>query len=68
MPADRVEVLRRAFDATMKDKAFLAEAAEAKMDIVLSAGEVSQQVAQSIIDSDPAVVARARDLMNTVAK
>ena len=68
VPADRVEVLRRAFDATMKDKAFLAEAAEAKMDIVPSTGEVSQQVAQSIIDTDPAVVARARDLMNTVAK
>jgi len=61
-------VLRRAFDATMKDKAFLAEAAEAKMDIVPSTGEVAQQVAQSIIDTDPAVIARARDLTNTVAK
>ncbi|HZO47200.1 MAG TPA: tripartite tricarboxylate transporter substrate-binding protein [Xanthobacteraceae bacterium] len=68
VPADRVEVLRRAFDATMRDKAFLAEAAEAKMDIVPSTGEVSQQVAQSIIDTDPAVVARARDLVNAVAK
>jgi len=68
VPRERVEALRRAFDATMKDKAFLAEAAEARMDIVPSTGEVAQQVAQSIIDADPAVVARARDLMNAVAK
>ena len=53
VPRERVEALRRAFDATMKDKAFLAEAAEARMDIVPSTGEVAQQVAQSIIDTDP---------------
>ncbi len=53
----------------MKDKAFPAEAAEAKMDIVLSTGEVSQQVAQSIIDADPPRSReRARDLVNAVAK
>ena len=68
VPHERVEALRRAFDATMKDKAFLAEAAEARMDIVPSTGEAAQQVAQSIVDADPAVVARARDLVNAAAK
>jgi tripartite-type tricarboxylate transporter receptor subunit TctC len=68
VPGERVAVLRRAFDATMKDKAFLAEAAEARMDIVPSTGEAAQQIAQSIVDTDPAVVARARDLVNAVAK
>ena len=68
VPRERVEALRRAFDATMKDKAFLAEAAEARMDIVPSTGETAQQVAQSIVDADPAVVARARDLVNAAAK
>jgi tripartite-type tricarboxylate transporter receptor subunit TctC len=68
VPRERVEVLRRAFDATMKDKAFLAEAAEARMDMVPSTGEAAQQVAQSIVDADPAVVARARDLVNAAAK
>jgi tripartite-type tricarboxylate transporter receptor subunit TctC len=68
VPPERVEVLRRAFDATMKDKAFLAEAAEARMDIVPSTGEAAQQVAQSIIDTDPKVVARARDLVNAAGK
>jgi hypothetical protein len=50
VPRERVEALRRAFDATMKDKAFLAEAAEARMEIVPGTGEVAQQVAQSIIE------------------
>jgi hypothetical protein len=68
VPRERVEALRRAFDATMKDKAFLAEAAEARMEIVPSTGEVAQQVAQSIIDADPAVIARARELVNSAAK
>ncbi len=68
VPRERVEVLRRAFDATMADKAFLAEAAEARMDIVPSTGEAAQHVAHSIVDTDPAVVARARDLVNAAAK
>ena len=68
VPRERVEALRRAFDATMKDKAFLAEAAEARMEIVPSTGEVAQQVAQSIIDADPAVIVRARDLVSAAAK
>jgi tripartite-type tricarboxylate transporter receptor subunit TctC len=33
LPSDRVKALRDAFDATMKDKAFLAEAAKARVDI-----------------------------------
>ena len=32
-PADRVAVLRRAFDATMQDREFLAEAARVQMDV-----------------------------------
>jgi hypothetical protein len=38
------------------------------MEIVPSTGEVAQQVAKSIIDADPAVIACARDLVNTAAK
>ena len=33
VPADRVAALRRAFDATMKDKEFLADAAKMAIDI-----------------------------------
>ena len=33
VPADRVAALRAAFDATMKDKAYLAEAEKLKIDV-----------------------------------
>jgi len=39
VPPERVEALRRAFDATMKDPAYLAEAATAKVDVDPLTGE-----------------------------
>ena len=39
VPADRVQALRRAFDATMKDKEFLADANKLKLEIDPITGE-----------------------------
>ena len=55
-PRERVDALRRAFDATMKDPQFLAEADKAGMDISPSSGEDAQKVAGSIADTEPAVL------------
>lgn len=63
VPADRVEALRRAFDAVVKDPDFLAEAARAAMDISPATGEVSQKIAESIVTAPPDVIARAKQLM-----
>jgi tripartite-type tricarboxylate transporter receptor subunit TctC len=60
VPTERVEALRRAFDATMKDPQFLAEAEKAKMDISPMTGEESQKIADSIVNTPPDVVARAK--------
>jgi tripartite-type tricarboxylate transporter receptor subunit TctC len=62
-PPERVTALRRAFDATMKDPAFLAEAAKTQMDISPVSGEEAQKIADSIVDTPPEVVARARKLL-----
>jgi tripartite-type tricarboxylate transporter receptor subunit TctC len=62
-PRERVEALRRAFDATMKDPLFLAEAEKAGMDISPATGEVAQTVADSIANTAPAVLARARSIL-----
>jgi tripartite-type tricarboxylate transporter receptor subunit TctC len=62
-PRERVEALRRAFDATVKDPAFLAEAAQAKMDISALSGEETQKVVDLIVNTAPGVVARARDIL-----
>ena len=68
VPAERIEALRRAFDETMKDPEFMAEADKSKMDISPLSGEDSQQIADAIVDTPPAIVARARVLVDEQSK
>jgi tripartite-type tricarboxylate transporter receptor subunit TctC len=63
-PPDRVAALRRAFDATMKDPAFLAEAQKANVDISPSTGEEAQKFSDLIANTPPAVVARAKAILD----
>jgi tripartite-type tricarboxylate transporter receptor subunit TctC len=67
-PAERVAALRRAFDATMRDPEFLAEADKALLDIVPTNGEDSQRIADSIVNTLPDVVARAKLLLGDLLK
>ena len=60
VPAPRVEALRRAFDATMKDPAFLAEAAQAKLDIAPMKGEEIGPLVAKVLATPPEIVARVR--------
>ena len=62
MPASHANAsrrLRRAFDATMKDPEFLAEAEKSKTDISPMTGEEAQKIAESTIATPPDVLARA---------
>jgi tripartite-type tricarboxylate transporter receptor subunit TctC len=68
VPLERVEALRRAFDATMKDPAFLAEAEKAKMDIGAMTGEESQKIADSIVNTPPEVIAHAKVVLGDLLK
>ncbi len=68
VPAERVAVLRAAFDAVMKDPEFLAEAARAGMDISPGTGADSQKVAESIVNAPPEIIARAKAIMEAPAK
>jgi len=63
VPAERVTALRRAFDATMKDPQFLAEAEKAKMDIQPMTGEDAQVIADSIANTSADVVTYAKDVL-----
>jgi tripartite-type tricarboxylate transporter receptor subunit TctC len=67
-PPERIEALRRAFDATMRDPEFLAEADKALSDIVPMRGEESQKIADSVVNTPPAVVARAKALLGDLLK
>jgi hypothetical protein len=51
VPRERVQALRDAFDATMKDPAFLEEARRAKLDIDPVSGEGLERIAADILNA-----------------
>ena len=63
LPDDRVQALRRAFDATMKDPEFLAEAAKASMDIKPLAGAALQKLASEVAQAPAQGLTRAKQLI-----
>jgi tripartite-type tricarboxylate transporter receptor subunit TctC len=63
VPADRVTALRKAFDATMKDPAFLEEAKKREAPIEPQTADHLAKTTAIVINSPPEVVAIARKLM-----
>ncbi len=62
-PAHMVVALRRAFDATMKDKDFLAEAAKAQLEVDPLTGEEMVKLIADAYATPAPLVARAADLL-----
>ena len=60
VPADRIAALRAAFDATMKDPAFIAEAKALKLDLQPVSGAQLQQIVADIVSTPPSAVARLK--------
>jgi tripartite-type tricarboxylate transporter receptor subunit TctC len=63
VPAERIKALRAAFDATMKDPAFIAEANGYHFEVNPVNGEVLRQTAAHIVATPPEVVARAKRIL-----
>jgi tripartite-type tricarboxylate transporter receptor subunit TctC len=59
-PADRVAALRRAFDATMKDPEFIADAQKIKLTLGPLAGEELQKLVGQVSDLPPALLEKVR--------
>jgi tripartite-type tricarboxylate transporter receptor subunit TctC len=62
IPADRLEALRRSFDAMMADPAFLEDAKKLHYEITLRKGEKLQQVVDEIMSAPPSVIERIKEL------
>jgi tripartite-type tricarboxylate transporter receptor subunit TctC len=60
VPAERVAVLRKAFDDLMKDPVFLAEAKKRKLDIHPRNAAATHALADRIGSASPALVARVK--------
>jgi tripartite-type tricarboxylate transporter receptor subunit TctC len=63
VPKERVAAVRRAFDATMKDKEFLAEAEKLKIEIDPLSGEQVAALIEQIYKTPAETVARVREAM-----
>jgi tripartite-type tricarboxylate transporter receptor subunit TctC len=68
VPADRVQALRRAFDATMKDPAFLAEAPKLQLDVSPMTGEEVQGLVADLVSTPPAIANRVKAALDAPAK
>ena len=62
-PKDRVQVLRKAFMATMKDPEFLAEATKSKLDIEPIGGEEVQKMVTGIFKLPTPLVGKLREAL-----
>ncbi len=63
VPRDRIEALRKAFDETMKDPDFLADAKLQKAEIDPVSGEAINALLDRVYAAPPDVVARIRELI-----
>lgn len=61
-PVDRIKVLRTAFNATMKDKGFIAEMAKLQETIYPVTGEEAEKVIEEMKAVKPEILVRARKI------
>ena len=64
VPKARVDALRRAFDATMKDPGFLADMKKQRLDPSPVSGVKLQKIATDVVRSSSDVMKRVEELMN----
>ena len=63
VPAERVAILRAAFDETVKDPAFIAEAARARLLVTpMNGAEVASRI-QELYATPPDLIARAKAIL-----
>jgi tripartite-type tricarboxylate transporter receptor subunit TctC len=65
VPADRVAALRKAFEATMKDEAFLKEARQLNLELNPFDGDRAAQIVNDTINSPPELIAKAKAVLDT---
>jgi tripartite-type tricarboxylate transporter receptor subunit TctC len=62
-PKDRVQLLRKAFMATLKDPEFLADATKAKLDINPLDGAELERNVREVFNLDPKLIPRAKEIL-----
>jgi tripartite-type tricarboxylate transporter receptor subunit TctC len=60
VPADRVAIIRKAFNATMQDKEFLADMEKQQLPVNPLTGEDAEAIVAKMMNAPPAIVAKAK--------
>jgi tripartite-type tricarboxylate transporter receptor subunit TctC len=60
VPVERVRILRKAFDDSLKDPEFIKEAEAQNLEIMGMSGEDLQQIVKDLIEAPPDLLARVR--------
>ena len=68
VPADRVAILRRAFDATMKDVAFLADAKKQRLEIASMTGEEVQAAMHQVLTTPKDIIQETQAVLGGTGK
>jgi hypothetical protein len=63
VPADRIALLRAAFNATMKDPGFVSDARKLYLEVTPMTGEAMQAKIEHVLGFDASVIARAKELV-----
>jgi tripartite-type tricarboxylate transporter receptor subunit TctC len=63
VPKERVAAMRAAFDATMKDKEFIAEAERINLEVAPIGGDTLQLIVEKIVSTPKGIAARAKHLV-----
>ncbi len=63
VPADRVALVRKAFDETVKDPGLLAEADRLALPVEPMPGKALQDTVRSMFDIDPAYLGKAKAIL-----
>jgi tripartite-type tricarboxylate transporter receptor subunit TctC len=62
VPADRVAIMRKAFEETMKDKVFLAEMEKLQLPVIPVIGSDAEAIVNKMMNVPPQVVAKAKEI------
>jgi tripartite-type tricarboxylate transporter receptor subunit TctC len=62
-PKDRVQLLRKAFTATMSDLSFLADAERTSLDIAPLTGEELEKTVHGLLKTSPAMLAKLKQIL-----
>ena len=63
MPAETVDLFRKAFDAMVKDPEFIADAEKRGADVMPMSGQALATYVKSIVETPPAIVKKTREVI-----